>query len=430
MTTHPDQPTRRGLPARLLDTELWIVLGGVALSVAEPRFTPVAVLLAALFWPLRWLATRKLWHGTPADWALVPVALAIPVSLWASADHTITIPVAWQLALGLLALYAVVHWSSTASRVHVVVILLALAGLGLALLTPLAVTDRTALLSIALRPLPALPVLIADGVNANIMAGVLVLLFPLPVALLLFAFSSLAWWERLLLLLVTGAVGGMVVLLTSRGALLALGVVMVVLIALRWQRLRWIVPLALVGGVAVIVAVGPTTILNQLAVGGDISSLSGRLEIWSRALYMLEDFPITGIGMGMFGTVADILYPFFLAPPGSIPHAHNLVLQVGVDLGLPGLIGWLATLFIVIAVTWRLYQFGRKSNDAIQAGIGAGLLLSQLAMLTHGLLDAPVWASRTADMAWLVWGVALAAWLVATKKNRAADAESTTLSEL
>lgn len=426
MTTHPDQPAQHGFTARLLDTELWIVLGGVAVSVAEPPFTPVAVLLAALFWPLRWLVTRKLWRGTPADWALVPIALAIPITVWASADPNQTNPVVWQLALGLLALYAIVHWAYTSHRIHVVIILLALAGLGLALLAPLAVADRTALLSIVLRPLPPLPTLITDGVNANILAGVLVLLFPLPLALLLFAFSSLAWWERLLLLLISAAIGGMIVLLTSRGALLAMGIVLVALIVLRWRRMWWILPLALVASIVVMVTVGPTTILNQLAVGGDVSSLSGRVEIWSRALYMLEDFPLTGIGMGMFGPVADILYPFFLAPTGSIPHAHNLFLQVGVDLGLPGLIGWLASLLIVIVVTWQLYQIGRKSNDTIQAGIGAGLLLSQLAMLTHGLLDAPVWTSRTANMSWLVWGVALAAWLVATKKNRVADAESTT----
>jgi putative inorganic carbon (HCO3(-)) transporter len=427
MTTLPNSGAPRGLTARLLDFELWIVLGGVGLSVAEPRFTPFAVLLAALFWPLRWVATRKLWHGTPVDWALVPVALAIPITLWASADSSQTIPVVWQLALGLLALYAVAHWASSTRRIHIVVLLLALAAFALALLAPLAVSDRTALLSIALRPLPPLPTIIADGVNANIIAGVLVFLFPLPAALLLFAFSSLPWWERLALLLITVTVGGMIVLLTSRGALLAMGLILAALIALRWRRLWWILPVALAGVIALTVTVGPKTILDQLAVGGDVSSLSGRLEIWSRAGYMLKDFPITGIGMGMFGTVADTLYPFFLTAPGSIPHAHNLFLQVGVDLGLPGLIGWLASLFIVIAIAWNLYQIGRKSNNTTQAGLGAGLLLSQLALLTHGLLDAPVWASRTANVMWLVWGVALAACLVVTKENSAADTESATL---
>ena len=42
-----------------------------------------------------------------------------------------------------------------------------------------------------------------------------------------------------------------------------------------------------------------------------------RLEIWSRAIYMLQDFPFTGIGMGAFRQVANLLYPFFLAGPDA-----------------------------------------------------------------------------------------------------------------
>ncbi len=61
---------------------------------------------------------------------------------------------------------------------------------------------------------------------------------------------------------------------------------------------------------------------------------------------MLQDFPFTGIGMGTFTQVADRLYPFFLYAPGTVEHAHNLFLQVGVDLGLPGLIAWLAIFMI------------------------------------------------------------------------------------
>ena len=106
--------------------------------------------------------------------------------------------------------------------------------------------------------------------------------------------------------------------------------------------------------------------LNQLAVGGDIPVRSSR-NLVAGALHA-GGFSITGIGMGMFGTVADILYPFFLAPQALFP-THNLVLQVGVDLGLPGLIGWLATLLVVIAVTWRLYHSAENQNDTIQAAL-------------------------------------------------------------
>ena len=54
-------------------------------------------------------------------------------------------------------------------------------------------------------------------------------------------------------------------------------------------------------------------------------SLDSRVEIWSRALYALQDFPFTGVGLGTFRRVVNLLYPLFLVPPDvDIAHAHNI----------------------------------------------------------------------------------------------------------
>ena len=130
------------------------------------------------------------------------------------------------------------------------------------------------------------------------------------------------------------------------------------------------------------------------------------MEIWSRALYMVQDFPFTGIGMGSFEHVADLLYPLFIAPGGGITHAHNLFLQVAVDLGLPGLIAWLSILILVVAVSWRAY---RRTDDVWLTGLGAGLLCSQGALLVHGIANVSVWGEiRSAPIVWALWGLAMA----------------------
>ena len=125
---------------------------------------------------------------------------------------------------------------------------------------------------------------------------------------------------------------------------------------------------------------------------------------------MLQDFPFTGIGMGTFRQVANLLYPFFLAgPDAEIPHAHNLLLQVGVDLGLPGLVAWLGLLMVVVFAAWRVYRRGRATGDMRLAGLGAGLLASQVVLAVHGLTDAPMWGTRPAVVVWAIWGLAMAA---------------------
>lgn len=64
--------------------------------------------------------------------------------------------------------------------------------------------------------------------------------------------------------------------------------------------------------------------------GGDrIASLGleARVEIWSRAVYAIQDFPFTGCGLGTFRRIVPILYPLFLiSSDADIGHAHNLFL--------------------------------------------------------------------------------------------------------
>jgi len=158
---------------------------------------------------------------------------------------------------------------------------------------------------------------------------------------------------------------------------------------------------------------GLNAFLKVLASSDAIGGLEGRLEIWSRAIYMIQDFPFTGIGMGSFGEVADTLYPFFSYSAGTLEHAHNLFLQIAVALGIPGLIGWLIVLGSVGAISWSLYRFGRENNERLAAGLGAGFLCSQLALIVHGMTDAVTWGMvRPAPFVWVIWGLAVAAWSI------------------
>ena len=122
--------------------------------------------------------------------------------------------------------------------------------------------------------------------------------------------------------------------------------------------------------------------------------------------------------MGNFSNVADMFYPFFLAAPGQ-PHAHNLFLQIAVDLGIPGLIAWLSIWFLICAISWQVYYTGKAVRDYWLAGIGAGLLASQIVLIVHGTIDAVTWGVRPAVTLWSIWGLALAT--LRTHKNNRSD---------
>jgi putative inorganic carbon (HCO3(-)) transporter len=247
------------------------------------------------------------------------------------------------------------------------------------------------------------------------MAGILILIIPLPLGLMIFSWEFLNKFERLFLLFSASSMLLMMIFTQSRGALISLGVVMICLIVLKF-RWGWIlVPFTILAYLILLVSVGKEVIVDFLSSGVSLAGIAGRLDVWARAIYMIEDFPVTGIGFGLFGNVVDLLYPLFLSAPGKVFHAHNLFLQISVDLGIPGLIAWVSILLIIFVFSVKLYVLGRSSENHFINGVGIGVLCSQVALVVHGIFDAVTWGMvRPAPIVWLIWGIALACWYVYT----------------
>jgi putative inorganic carbon (HCO3(-)) transporter len=220
------------------------------------------------------------------------------------------------------------------------------------------------------------------------------------------------WVQRLWFASSTLAIGTVLVLTKSRGAWLAAGAAFLVLLAYRWRWVLWALPVPAVGaGLTLWWFGGVQPFLNAIAPGSGLyEQWLGRVELWSRALYAIQDFAYTGAGAGTFAYVTDVLYPLLLKGPNAgIPHAHNLFLQVAFDLGLPGLIAFLALLMLAL---WCAWDGARSFQDAGERALSAlswAGLASLVAVLVHGAVDATTWiVSRGAFVPWAVIGTILA----------------------
>jgi putative inorganic carbon (HCO3(-)) transporter len=336
----------------------------------------------------------------------------LPVSLWVTALPEITRPAVGYVLLGISLFYAIANWATVSARVRLLVAGLLLVGFLLAFVAPFSViqpaTNKLPFVPESLYARLTLP--LAETVHPNVMAGPLVILLPLALALLLFGWRQLPWYYQSL----AGAAALVMILVLiftqSRGGLLALATTLIVLALLRWRR-GWL--LLIITTLATVIAfryLGTIAVVEYLTTDRTFGGIEGRLMVWSCALSMIQDFAFTGIGMGTFLPVADVLYPLY-DPSRAFTHAHNLFLQVAVDLGLPGLIAWLAVLMLVIVASWRLYRIGRSADDGWLVGLGAGLFCSQVALITHGLVDAVTWGGiRPAVITWALWGLAMASW--------------------
>ncbi len=399
----------------LLRFELWIVGFAVLISFLTTRALPFAILLAAFFWLLNWLGGGLSPWRTPADWSIGLLAIMALVTLWITPFPELTQPQALRLLAGIGMYYAVIHWAGSTSRIKTIVLGFCAAGLALALIAPFTVEwSANKLFFIPASLYSRFQVLVSDSANPNVMAGTIVILLPVTLAMLLFGSQErqhprAGSLETIFLVFSALAMTAVLALTLSRGAWLAFGVVILVLVTLRW-RWGWVIwPLSLAGVAAAGYFAGFSRLAEAALSQSTLGNISLREEVWSRALFMIRDFPFTGIGMGGFSKMADLVYPFLAIQPGSIPHAHNLFLQVAVDLGLPGLVFWLATWLAMIVSAWQVYRVGRSRGDRFVMALGAGLLGSQAALGVHGLVDSVTWGMvRPAPLVWALWGLSAA----------------------
>lgn len=413
---------RRSLAQRLAGLEFWFLGLILVASLLWPALLPLAVVLGVIFCFVRWFVYGKPGVRTPADWGNILLLVMAVLSLRLSAFPKETTPQVFRLLAGIALFYAVVNWGSSKSRVGWLIFLLSVTGAGLSLYGLLSVkwvTERLAYIPSSV--FAFLQMWAADQIHPNVMAGSLVLFTPLLFSLILFnskpPFSKSYQWvfQFLYFLSLIGVIGGMA-LTQSRGAVLGFLVAIIVLITLRWKW-GWIFGLALVCVGLVVLARGSSPLVETLLISETLGSISVRIEIWTRAISFVEIYPWTGIGMGAFKYLMEYLMPILTIEGREIIHTHNLFLQVAIDLGLPGLVGWLSVLIVAIAVSWNLYKTGLASGERWVMGLGAGLLCSSVTLVVHGMIDSVVWGLRSAPIVWLFWGITIAAGQVYLRGN-------------
>jgi putative inorganic carbon (HCO3(-)) transporter len=436
------------------DYELLLVLipvGAVLLVNQLPTLWVIASwVLIPILWLARWTARGKLTATTPLN---VPVALllvAVGIALYPSLDLSTAVPVLGKVIAGVALFYALVNGAYSSQRLLTVTAVLLLTGITIATLslvntnwpqgklfaatsipvlgTPSIGTPTTGM---AFERLPnVLRALNPNGFHRNIVAGTVGMLFPFALAVLIAppedvqgtqptTFRSVVVPRRLLRLLALIAVlstGGMLLLTQARGALAG---VLVALALLAWWRSRWSViagGIIVAGLIAVAYAVSVSSSMDSFLPGDVYTTTQDRLELWQRGVYIIQDFPFTGVGLGNFSRAAPLLYPLVIFPGSSdIPHVHNLYLQAGVESGVPGLIARLAVIAAFLALNVRLVQ---RTQETGWNSLAVGTLGGFAVYLIHGLVDDVTFSAKSATVLWALMGLATATWVHTTSRIR------------
>jgi putative inorganic carbon (HCO3(-)) transporter len=149
-------------------------------------------------------------------------------------------------------------------------------------------------------------------------------------------------------------------------------------------------------------------LLSQI-VPGPTGTFNSRIGIWARAISYIQDCPFTGYGLGSFRAVDTLFHgPGLTGAPGiitsstasvfdvGVPHAHNFALQTAYDLGVPGLVAYLALLFLALWMCWRIYRHGQ----GVPRALGIGCQSALIAYHVYGLTDVVAMGAKPGVLWW------------------------------
>lgn len=255
-----------------------------------------------------------------------------------------------------------------------------------------------------------LPHLVMPAPHPNLAAGALEFVLPFACFAAIHSAKQHAWFE-----VIVAAVCSLVILLgllltTSRGAWIAIAIVVggivpgygASVIVRRRQLSRREQLLCGAAALAILISTAAVFgLTNQFAnIWNAIRSnqaAASRLELYTQAWELIQEYPFTGAGLGVFPLVYSAYVMLIDAP--LLPHAHNIFLAIWSEQGILGVVAliWLIVAFAIWG--WR----NRHSFTwiAMASFIAVGI------WLVHGLIDIPIYGSHALPLLFVPFAFAI-----------------------
>ncbi len=244
--------------------------------------------------------------------------------------------------------------------------------------------------------------------NPNLLAGFLVVVMSLAVGLGLYTEKLQG---KLLLFALVTVLGTCLVLTYSRGAWLSIVAVTAICGRLYNRKVLWVflvIPL-----IALFCHDAVMERLMSIFNPTDTSSTL-RIALWESTIAMIMDNPFSGIGWGAYWLVYPE-YDFFLNNPAArIVHAHNMYLHIAAEIGIPGLLAFLA---IIYGHTKKAIDILSQTNNRRVAGLMLGVVAAVLGLAVNGFTDYIMFNVQMSMLFWLLNAVVIAVWQGSCRYN-------------
>ena len=396
----------------------WVPLSGMVLVApalwfpsVRPELTGLALGLYSLLLVTGAVRGLSVWPCSEIDVALVVLIIAAVVGAISSNRPDLTLPKVTSLLLGLGWYYALLQWQDESAPRVALMVMTALACLFVIVgLTNGLSSAKVPVLAKVRAYVPRLLVQLPDAqygrASMNQLGGALLLVIPVLLALLLGRREGLTGWPAgtawVLVLIGCLLLSGALVITQSRGAWggMIVGGVLVLALSRNWGK--WVAGL---GGVTLLLGwvlwgrqhFGADIIQILIAQKGLVTpvgnlSVAGRLQIGRTVLACIVDNPWSGGGWGTLRAT-------------SFTHAHHVLLQVAYDMGIPGLVAYLA--MVVVAVRQCLATM--CCFRGVRRSVAVGGLGALVAYHVYGMVDVVALGAKPGVLWWCLLALIVAA---------------------
>lgn len=226
------------------------------------------------------------------------------------------------------------------------------------------------------------------GYDPNDTAYVLLSLFPLC---LYFVQFGGGWPKRLIALAATCGAIAVILLTGSRGGILGLGAIVLVLFLRRAGGIgaaqKTALAFALVAAWLLLgdrLEIERYLSLKDISTDYNVTSEGGRMELWEAAIVLSLTNPLTGVGMNCFSW-AHLLSRVEAGDAYLAEHVvHNSYLQIAVDLGLIGFAVYLLMTASTLLTFLRISRARPQPDNREIRALAGLLLLGYVGLLVSG----------------------------------------------
>ncbi len=395
-------------------SEIFLLFLSLILLVTAGVYQPllwVGLGMMAFLWLVRWLSQGYLTRRTPLDVSMLFFLLSALASLWPSYDLTLSLPLFLMIVGGVALYYLLVNNCTTEQSRRILSAGSLLLGLVVSAYFIIqlghSITGRI------------FPEVWAFRLHPNSVATFLEGMIPLALAL---AISERRLWWRVFYGFCAAAFTSALLMTASQGAWVALALCGIIWLCTRFHRMGMvfaaIVPLSvLVPGVYLIF--NSDASLNSIPFVGTtlvpLFARPDRLEVYRNSLYLIRDFPFTGIGLGDVFAMVYSRYALLIRSP-FLTYSHNLFLEIWLAQGLLGILSFLSLIAAFYLFVGRVLSHLSKPALSLVEGMGKrapsavfqGCWLGVTATLIHGLFDARQYAdSWTLPVLFILLGLAV-----------------------